>query len=237
MNAFEQFLEMLNTLPDGEDKQGLVDAFPRLQGAFNDAVKTRDSVRTTNSELRGNIDAYKKAIGYEDETLDGLEEFIAGLKKPSKNDDALKQAEEKHAKELGDLRDILTQEQGKSKQMEEKYNDMLFKNEIEAKGLLEGFTQNPLMRGMIVDTLKSKLLYEDGKIFVRGDDGKPQTDIKTGDPISPASAVDGIKKDPLYAEFLAPSGAAGGGMQNNGQSGGEQNRQSYKEKRKSLLGA
>lgn len=209
MNFLQQFRKMLESLDESiEGRSDIIAAMDKVDEQFSEAIKRRDTAtaRARDAEsLKGEL---AKLLGLEGDEIgiDKFKETIDGLGKKQVGD-----VNEKHEAELSKLREIVTGLESKNAELQTAYNDQLFKAEIENAGLLNGFKDNPLLRQTVVNHLKESLLYKDGGIYVKGSDGEPQTDIKTGELLTPASVVDAMKESPKWADFMAPTAGHGGG--------------------------
>ena len=112
---------------------------------------------------------------------------------------------------------MLDAEKSKALDLETKANDLLFSSAIAKDGLLTGFVDNPKMRGLVESELKSKLLFEDGQMFVKNENGEKAKDITSGEYLTPTSIVESMKKSDEWKGFLSPQsqGKNGSGMHSN----------------------
>lgn len=212
MTFLNQFQSLLDTV-DTEKKEELLQAFETVKSEFSKAIDTRDKAKADNRELKSFKDSVVSTLNLEgdDITADSVAEYAANLKKSGKSDEQIEKLTAKYEGEIEQLRGIINEKESGFSELNSKYNDVLFKSEVEDKGLLEGFKTNPLLRGQVVNTLKSKLIFKDGQMYVNDGQGEIAKDIKSGEPVPASYVVDSLKSDPMYADFIMPTGAHGGG--------------------------
>ncbi len=224
MNGFEQFKGLLNSLDDGESKTSLMSAFNEVTNIFNDAISSRDTVKAKLNESKELIGSLGNTLGLKDGfTVEDVKAHVDGLSNTSKLDELKQNLTKQHETELNELRTMLDTEKQTNQDLTNKANDLLFSSAIANDGLLTGFVDNPKMRGLVESELKSKLLFEDGNIYVRNENGEKAKDITSGNYLTPSSIVESMKSSEDWKGFLSPQtqGKNGSGMQSN-QARGEQ---------------
>jgi len=209
MNYFKQYREMLDAVEDENVKTQLSEGLSKLQGIFDDAIETRDKTKEKARSQAEILDSIAKQFGVEEVTVEALK---GTLDKGGKDDEI----KSKYESQLEELRGIIAEKENAIGSVNAKYSDMVFSSQIESMGLLSGFKENPLLKKQVIEHLKSSLVHQDGKLYVRDENGEAAKDIKTGEFISPTKLVEGMKSDQLWADFIAPTVATGGGMTQSG---------------------
>lgn len=205
MNYFKQFKEMLESVEDESVKTPLVEAFEKVNGMFDEAIETRDKAKEKARSQAEIIEGLAKEFGVDEVSVESLKQTLDS----GKNDDEVKS---KYEAQLQELRGIISEKDNEISSVNSKYGDMVFSSQIESMGLLSGFKENPLLRKQVVEHLKSSLIHQDGKLYVRDESGEAAKDIKTGEFVSPTKLVESMKSDNLWADFVAPTVNTGSGM-------------------------
>lgn len=222
MNAFEQFNALLTGLEDSENKTNLVKAFGEVTNVFNDAISTRDTAKQklgSNDELLKNIG---QTLGFEsDFNLDNVKEKISKLSNSEKLESLKTDLTNKHENEMSELRTLLETEKNSKVDLTTRLNDLSFSKTLKEDGLLNGFSTAPKMLAVVENELKSKLLFEDGQIFVNDGQGNKAKDVTTGNFFTPKSVVENMLNSEDWKPFVSPQtqGKNGGGMKGNQASG------------------
>ena len=215
MNVFEQYKNKLSAMEIEDSlKESLTKMFSEVENVHSE-IKDRLTTKTDeNKGLKEKLDSISKEFDLDQDFK--LDELSAKMNNKSKLDELRIEMSEKHDKELSELRGLLDIEKDSKSKYEVQLNDMLFENAITKEGLLNGFIDDPKMRGLVSQELKSKLLFEDGKVFVRGEDGKPAKDITTGKHLEPKDITNAMLKSSEWAGFVSPqTNGNGSGMPNN----------------------
>ena len=212
MTVLEQFKTLLSKVESEELKTELTEAFGKVEGVVSEFKETRDKAKETNKSLS----TLKKEIA---ELMDLDEDYSAAeikgfLDSRNSNKDLEKLKTEltsKYENDLKTLRDEISSKDSLIQDTTNKYNDSLFKSAIVESGLLSDFVDEPMARNSITSMIKEKLIYEDGKVYVKDSTtGDKAKDIRTGEFLSASSVIDSMKAtiSPIY---LNPSVKAQGG--------------------------
>lgn len=175
---FEQFLQMLQGLEDGDTKANLLTGFEKLQSIHKDAIETRDKTKEQNSELSKVVEGVKGVTGLEDLSVDSLSEVIKNGKKSSDEVDMLK----------GKLEEL----QGKYQGLETTHNDYVsqvdtknFELAVSRSDIFKDVVSDPFLRESAINKVLPKLtMGEDGNLYQKGSDGKIYRDLVTDKPVS-----------------------------------------------------
>lgn len=206
MTYLKQYAKMLESVEDENVKTQLEDGLSKLEGIFTEAIETRDKAKEKARSQTEILESISKQFGVEEVTVESLKSV---LEKGSGNDDEIKS---KYESQLEELRGIIAEKEQAIGSVESKYSDMVFSSQIESMGLLSGFKDNPLLKKQVIEHLKSSLVNQDGKLYVKDQSGEAAKDIQTGEFVSPTKLVEEMKSDKLWADFVAPTVATGGGM-------------------------
>jgi hypothetical protein len=210
-------IEQLEKLINGEYestelmKTALTDAMPTFKTFIDNNKSQRKELGTKVDALIAKQKGLKDVFGFEDDEF-SIDDIKSYLKDNSSADlDKLKASlESKYEKDMTTLRSELATKDGLINETTTKYNDSLFKSAIVESGLLSEFVDEPMARNNITAMIKDKLIYEDGKVYVKDSTtGEKAKDIRSGEFLSPKSVIDGLKTtiSPIY---LNPA------MKNNG---------------------
>ena len=210
-------IEQLEKLINGEYestelmKTALTDAMPTFKTFIDNNKSQRKDLGTKVDALIAKQKGLKDVFGFEDDEF-SIDDIKSYLKDNSSADlDKLKASlESKYEKDMTTLRSELATKDGLINETTTKYNDSLFKSAIVESGLLSEFVDEPMARNNITAMIKDKLIYEDGKVYVKDSTtGEKAKDIRSGEFLSPKSVIDGLKTtiSPIY---LNPA------MKNNG---------------------
>ena len=210
-------IEQLEKLINGEYestelmKTALTDAMPTFKTFIDNNKSQRKDLGTKVDALIAKHKGLKDVFGFEDDEF-SIDDIKSYLKDNSSADlDKLKASlESKYEKDMATLRSELATKDGLINETTTKYNDSLFKSAIVESGLLSEFVDEPMARNNITAMIKDKLIYEDGKVYVKDSTtGEKAKDIRSGEFLSPKSVIDGLKTtiSPIY---LNPA------MKNNG---------------------
>ncbi len=210
-------IEQLEKLINGEYestelmKTALTDAMPTFKTFIDNNKSQRKELGTKVDALIAKQKGLKDVFGFEDDDF-SIDDIKSYLKDNSSADlDKLKASlESKYEKDMTTLRSELATKDGLINETTTKYNDSLFKSAIVESGLLSEFVDEPMARNNITAMIKDKLIYEDGKVYVKDSTtGEKAKDIRSGEFLSPKSVIDGLKTtiSPIY---LNPA------MKNNG---------------------
>lgn len=210
-------IEQLEKLINGEYestelmKTALTDAMPTFKTFIDNNKSQRKELGTKVDALIAKQKGLKDVFGFEDDEF-SIDDIKSYLKDNSSADlDKLKASlESKYEKDMATLRSELATKDGLINETTTKYNDSLFKSAIVESGLLSEFVDEPMARNNITAMIKDKLIYEDGKVYVKDSTtGEKAKDIRSGEFLSPKSVIDGLKTtiSPIY---LNPA------MKNNG---------------------
>jgi hypothetical protein len=209
MNVLEQFRELL------AENEELAESFAKVEGVFNDAIKTRDKAKEENRTLK----AFKTDLEKKFELEDASVEDIVAKTTEAQNTDVEK-IEQKYQADLEALRAELTTRDDSINELNGKYNDTVFENSIVQSGLLSDFVEEPMARKNITEQIKKHLIYEDGKVYVKDETtGDKATDLHTGEFLSPKSVIENIKKtiSPIYLNPQTTNSGMGTPPRNQGQ--------------------
>ena len=210
-------IEQLEKLINGEYestelmKKALTEAMPTFKTFIDNNKSQRKDLGTKVDALIAKQKGLKDVFGFEDDEF-SIDDIKSYLKDNSSADlDKLKASlESKYEKDMTTLRSELATKDGLINETTTKYNDSLFKSAIVESGLLSEFVDEPMARNNITAMIKDKLIYEDGKVYVKDSTtGEKAKDIRSGEFLSPKSVIDGLKTtiSPIY---LNPA------MKNNG---------------------
>jgi len=210
-------IEQLEKLINGEYestelmKKALTEAMPTFKTFIDNNKSQRKELGTKVDALIAKQKGLKDVFGFEDDEF-SIDDIKSYLKDNSSADlDKLKASlESKYEKDMTTLRSELATKDGLINETTTKYNDSLFKSAIVESGLLSEFVDEPMARNNITAMIKDKLIYEDGKVYVKDSTtGEKAKDIRSGEFLSPKSVIDGLKTtiSPIY---LNPA------MKNNG---------------------
>lgn len=209
MGYIQQFGSMLNELEDGELKTSLVNAFGNVRLDFEQAIEKRDTIKSELANYKQNI---SNLIGTD--SIDGVKTKLEDMSKSSNKDvDKLKaDLQAKYEADTNELRKMLDGEKAKYSELTTKHEAMLFKNEVERQGLLQGFkTDNPRVKDMLLAEIQDKLILENGTFYVKDSaTGEKARDIKSGDYLSAKSVSDGMLQSNEWADFVSPQTKASG---------------------------
>lgn len=216
MNELEQFAGLLNSMDlEQETKDKLVNSFGNVQTSVNGLVsdlKTNLSLeREKTKPLKDTIRVFKEKLGLnEASTLEDLDTYIANQNK--KNGETVNK--EKYETDLGELRKLLTEKEQLANDNLSKFEDLQFRVNVEDKGLLKDFIDNPIIRKTLVEDLKAKLIFQNGQAFIKDENGNIQKNITTGEPLPVESIIESYKINPVYKDFVVnPIKGNGTGVQ------------------------
>lgn len=213
MNEFEQLLNQINSLDDGETRSNLVKAFDKAKLA-------NDTLKTTRKELGNKLTGYES---FNKKILESLEldadanvdDVLNKFKdaKTSGNADfelERQKIEDKYNNQTLELRDALTTEKNQKLDLEKSYKNLEFNTLINDSGIMGDAINNPMMKKAIADHLKSQLLVKDGSLFVDNGDGDVAVNSITNEKISPNEVISKMKEDKLWQPFFQPNSTAQG---------------------------
>jgi hypothetical protein len=208
--AFLQSLELSDKVKaDALAKFNTVDAGYK---SLNEDFKTsRDDTKAKNKTLNEELELVKSTLNIDEISVDTIKQSL-------KDTSDIDKIEEKYQDDIQTLRDELAISNKSIEDNELKYNDMLFKNTIIDKGLLNGFVDEPIARQNITQMIKDKLIYQDGEIFAKDlTTGKVATDLATGKALGAGSIVDNIKAtiNPMYLNKEVVAGGGNSPITNN----------------------
>lgn len=212
MTVLQQFLTALDKVQDETLRAELKGDFGSVEGAFTDAITTRDKAKETNRLLKDFKSEIGNSLGLDKEYT------VADIQgKLSNNNQDLEKLKtdisSKYENDLETLRSELTNRESSFNELTGKYNETIFNNTITQSGLLNDFVDEPMARNLITGTIKEKLLFEDGQIFVKDSStGEKAKDIRTGEFLKADSVINDIKStiSPMYlkADVIAQGGGA-----------------------------
>lgn len=218
MNYLQQFESMLSGLDDSESKTQLSEAFKNVKTDFTTSISARDTAKESLKNAEEKLGNIGKSLGFEsDFSIDDVNTKVSSLSNSKELDKLKTDLTAQHETEVSELRTLLQTEKTKIDELTGQNNDMLFSDAISKDGLLSGFSDNPKMRGLVESELKSKLLFQDGKVYVNDGNGNPAKDISSGTFLEPKSVADAMRNSDDWKGFLNPQtqGKNGGGMQSN----------------------
>lgn len=223
MTVLEQFLAQLNSLENEEVKAPLLESFKAVESVFGETIQRRDSVSETNRSLTDKIKSFETTLGLS-EGYDMND--VKALLNSDKDLEKLKgDLESKYNNDITQLRDALNSKENDFNELNNRYNDSIFKNEVVNSGLLGAFIDEPMARNMITGLIKEKTIFKDGNIYAKDSTtGDIAKDIKTGESLKLESVVNEIKStiSPVY--LAAQTNTNGGGMTPSSNGGGKGNK-------------
>ncbi len=175
---FEQFLLLLQALPDGDSKINLVSAFDKLKEDNLNTIATREQAKADNAPLKALIDDLKGVSGLNDLTADGLKTLLA--------------SKSKGGAEVDSLTATLTELRGKYGELETTHQDFVkgankqaFDLALSQSEIFKDVSADPFLRNSVMNVISDKLMVgEDGSLVAKGGDGKVMNDLVSGKPIT-----------------------------------------------------
>lgn len=226
MNKLEQFKSDYLSKLESEDKDKILGAFEEVENIFNETIQRRDGVSKTNRELTERIKGIQETLGLEENFgNDDIKNLLANVNSDAEKlkADISAKYEEKYSNDIQALKQQTEEYKNNFENINSKYNESLFESAIVQSGLLDDFVDESMARKNIIDNMiKPKLLYKDGKVFVKDETtGDVAMKLGTNEPYSPSEVINGIKEsiNPMYLK--ANANANGGGVPPN-QSNGHQ---------------
>lgn len=215
MNELEQFRSFLSSLELGDNKENILSTFDNVSksvsGLVTDLKTNLADEREKTQPLKDKNKEFLSAVGLKDNaTLEDVKEFMESINK--KQGDVI--PKDKYESDLNELRQTLQEKEALANDNLAKYEDLQFRINVEDKGLLKDFIDNPIIKKTMTDDLKAKLVFENGNAFIKDENGNIQKDIQTGEPLPVESLVESYKSSPLYKDFVKnPISASGSGVQ------------------------
>lgn len=202
MTVLEQFKALLSKVESEELKTELTEAFTKVEGVVSEFKDTRDKAKDANKSLTTLKKEIAELMGFDDDYSAAEIKAFLESKNSSKDLEKLKsELTSKYENDLKILRDEISNKDTLIQETTNKYNDSLFKSAIVESGLLSDFVDEPMARSNITSMIKEKLIYEDGKVYVKDSTtGDKAKDIRTGEFLSPSSVIDSMKAtiSPIY---------------------------------------
>jgi len=187
---WEQFLQLINGLEDGDSKTNLLAGFTKIKQDNDTAILARDTAKGDNKPMKELLEALKGASGLDELNADTLKDLIKSKSKAGETDeikavnDTLNELREKYSTLETTHSDFVTSSKDKA-----------FELALSQSDIFKDVSSDPFLRNAVIGKVKPKLIIgDDGKIYAKGDDGKILKDIVSGKPIEGSTLFSGMVK-------------------------------------------
>lgn len=211
---FEQFLQLLNNLEDGDIKANLLTGFEKINDIHKEVITARDKAKDANAPLKEQLSGLQTATGLgENLSVDSLKELLSKGNKSNAETEALQG-------QLDELRGLYNQLDATHKDYVGNSEAKSFELALSQSEIFKNVSPDPFLRNAVMASIKDKLIVgDDGGLYAKGADGNVEKDIVSGEPVTGATLFNGLVTKGIISK-AALIGSVGNGAGGEGNGGG-----------------